>query len=46
MAAYALGQLEADIVASMLRQQLAVEDDTGVIAALREVLEDLSMPPQ
>ena len=43
MAVYALGQLEADTVAPMLKQQLAMEDDTGVIAAIREVLEDLSM---
>jgi len=46
MAAYALGQQEADTVAPILRQQLAVEDDMGVIAAIREVLEDLSMLPQ
>jgi hypothetical protein len=41
MAAYALGQLEADTVASILRQQLAVEDDADVATTIRAVLEDL-----
>lgn len=41
VAVYALGQLEADTVAPLLRQQWAVEDDADVAAAIQEVLEGL-----
>ncbi|TGE22711.1 HEAT repeat domain-containing protein [Hymenobacter metallicola] len=40
-AAYALSQLEPATVATLLQQQLAVEDDPDVVATLSEVLEEL-----